>query len=72
VGYGTGRFSDSTANGRGLLRKSLRIARVGAIQDYKPFERAAIPQRNAYLPTQPTRYLHLPAPAASTTPAGDK
>ena len=28
VGYGTGRFSDSNANGRGLLRKSLRILRV--------------------------------------------
>ena len=32
VGYGSGRFSDSNANGRGLLRKSLRIARVGAHQ----------------------------------------
>ena len=26
VGYGSGRFSDSNANGRGILRKSLRIA----------------------------------------------
>jgi len=72
VGYGTGRFSDSTDNGRGLLRKSLRIARVGAIKDYKPFDRATIPQRNAYLPTQPTRYIYLPAPAALNAPAGDK
>jgi len=72
VGYGTGRFSDSTANGRGLLRKSLRIARVGAIKDYKAFDRAAIPQRNAYLPTQPTRYIYLPTTGASATPAGDK
>ncbi len=72
VGYGSGRFSDSNANGRGLLRKSLRIARVGAIKDYKPFDRAAIPQRNAYLPTQPTRYIDLPAPAATSAPAADK
>ena len=71
VGYGSGRFSDSTASGRGLLRKSLRIARVGAVKDYKPFDRAQIPARNAYLPTQPTRYIYLPAPAAPSSPAGD-
>jgi hypothetical protein len=68
VGYGQGRFSDSTPNGRGLLRKSLRIARVGAIKDYKPFDRVAIPQRNAYAPTQPDRIVYLPAPA-TTRPA---
>jgi len=68
VGYGSGRFSDSTSTGRGLLRKSLRIARVGAIKDYKPFDRAAIPLRNAYLPTQPTRIIYLPAPAAAPAP----
>jgi len=68
VGYGSGRFSDSNANGRGLLRKSLRIARVGAIKDYKAFDRAAIPLRNAYLPTQPTRIIYLPAPAAAPAP----
>ena len=62
VGYGSGRFSDSNASGRGILRKSLRIARVGAIKDYKPFDRAAIPQRNAYAPTQPDRIMYLPAP----------
>ncbi len=61
VGYGQGRFSDSNASGKGLLRKSLRIARVGAIQDYKPFNRADIPARNAYLPTQPQRIVYLPA-----------
>ena len=72
VGYGSGRFSDSNANGRGLLRKSLRIARVGAIKDYKPFDRAAIPQRNAYAPTQPTRIIYLPAPAAASAPAAGK
>jgi len=71
VGYGTGRFSDSTESGRGLLRKSLRIARVGAIKDYKPFDRMEIPARNAYLPTQPTRYIYLPAPAPTGSPAGD-
>jgi hypothetical protein len=71
VGYGSGKFSDSN-NGRGLLRNSLRIARVGAIKDYKPFNRAEIPQRNAYLPTQPTRVIYLPAPPApepAATPA---
>lgn len=62
VGYGEGKFSDAN-NGRGLLRKSLRIARVGAIKDYQPFNRAEIPQRNAYAPTQPTRVIYLPAPA---------
>jgi len=35
---------------------------VGAIKDYEPFDRAAIPQRNAYAPTQPERILYLPAP----------
>jgi hypothetical protein len=67
VGYGSGRFSDSNANGRGILRKSLHIARVDATKDYKPFDRATIPQRNAYAPTQPDRIIYLPAPAA--TPA---
>lgn len=72
VGYGSGRFSDSTSTGRGLLRKSLRIARVGAIKDYKPFDRATIPLRNAYLPTQPTRIIYLPAPAAAPAPGAAK
>ncbi len=62
VGYGQGHFSDSTSTGKGLLRSSLRIARVGGIKDFKKFDRAQIPQRNAYLPTQPTRILYLPAP----------
>lgn len=65
VGYGQGRFSDSTENGRGLLRKSLRIVRVGAIKGYKPFDRAQIPARNAYAPTQPDRIVYLPAPATT-------
>ncbi len=68
VGYGAARFSDAN-NGHGVLRNSLLIARVGAIKDYTPFDRAAIPQRNAYAPTQPNRIVYLPAPAAST-PAG--
>jgi len=59
VGYGEGKFSDSN-NGKGLIRKSLRIARVGAIKDYKPFNRLEIPQRNAYAPTQPTRIIYVP------------
>jgi hypothetical protein len=60
VGYGQGKFSDAN-NGRGLLRNSLRIARVGAIKDYAKFDRATIPQRNAYAPTQPDRIVYVPA-----------
>jgi hypothetical protein len=63
VGYGQTHFSDSTRNGHGVLRNSVKIGHVGAIKDYKPFQRADIPQRNAYLPTQPERILYLPAPA---------
>ena len=64
VGHGSGHFSDSTPNGHGVIRKSIRIARVGAIKDYKAFNRADIPQRNAYLPTQPEHILYAPAPKA--------
>jgi hypothetical protein len=60
VGYGSGKFDDVN-NGRGILRNSLRIARVGAIKDYKTFNRADIPQRNAYAPTQPDRVVYVPA-----------
>jgi hypothetical protein len=72
VGYGSGHFSDFNRNGRGILRNSLRIARVGAVKDYKPFDRATIPQRNAYAPTQPDRIIYLPAPAAASTAASSK
>lgn len=65
VGYGQGKFSDSNG-GRGIIRKSLRVARVGAIKDYKPFNRAEIPQRNAYAPTQPYRVIYAPAPVSAT------
>jgi hypothetical protein len=68
VGHGQGRFSDSNTNGRGILRNSLKIARVGAIKDYAKFNRANIPQRNAYAPTQPDRIVYAPA-AASEVPA---
>jgi hypothetical protein len=68
VGYGSGRFSDVNASGRGILRKSLRIAHVGAIKDYVQFDRAKIPQRNAYAPTQPNRILYVPAPEAAALP----
>ena len=68
VGYGQGKFSDANG-GKGIIRKSLRLARVGAIKDYKPFNRAEIPQRNAYAPTQPDRLVYLPAPAAPDAPA---
>jgi hypothetical protein len=64
VGYGSAHFSDSRPNGHGVLRNSLHIGRVGAIKDYAKFDRAAIPQRNAYAPTQPTRIIYLPATAA--------
>ena len=69
VGYGSGPVQRLESNGQGLLRKSLRIARVGAIKDYARFDRATIPQRNAYLPTQPERIIYLPAPTAPATPA---
>jgi hypothetical protein len=71
VGYGQGKFSDASGTGRGILRRSLRIAHVGAIKDYVKFDRANIPQRNAYAPTQPDRILYAPAPASTTatTPA---
>jgi len=59
VGYGQGKFSDCN-NGRGLLRNSLRIARVAAMADYKPFDRLKIPVRNAYAPNQPDRVIYLP------------
>ena len=45
--------------------KIARIARVGAIKDYKAFDRANIIQRNAYAPTQPERIVYLPAPSAA-------
>ncbi len=63
VGYAQAHFSDSTQNGRGVLRNYVIIGRVGGIKDYKAFNRADIPQRNAYAPTQPERLLYLPAPA---------
>jgi hypothetical protein len=52
VGYGQAHFSDSS-NGKGIIRRSVRIARVMSIKDYKTFDRSTIPQRNAYAPTQP-------------------
>jgi hypothetical protein len=69
VGYGQGHFSDSNPRGRGILRKSLKIGRVGAIADYVKFDRANIPQRNAYAPTQPDRVVYVPAPAQETPAA---
>ena len=68
VGYGEGKFSDSTPNNKGIIRKSLRLARVGAIKDYKPFDRARIPQRNAYAATQPNRIIYLPARETTNAP----
>lgn len=70
VGYGQGRFSDVN-QGRGIIRSSLRIARVGDIRDYVKFDRSKIPRRNAYAPVQPTRVLYLPAPSAAPPTGGD-
>jgi len=41
---------------------------VGAIKDYKPFDRTNIPQRNAYAPTQPNRIIYLAPPATTNAP----
>lgn len=60
VGYGEGRFSDAN-NGRGLLRDSVRLARVGSIDDCRPFDRLKNPQRNAYAPNQPERITRVAA-----------
>ncbi len=65
VGYGQAHFSDAN-HGRGVLRNSLHIGRVDAVTDYKAFDRAQIPQRNAYAPTQPQRFIYLPAPASKS------
>ncbi len=62
LGFGQAHFSDSTKNGHGVLRNSVKIGHVGAIKDYKPFNRADFPHRNAYAPTQPTRVIYVPAP----------
>ena len=60
IGYGQAHFSDWNRNGHGVLRKSVKIGHVGAIKDYRSFNRLEIPARNAYLPTQPTRVIYLP------------
>jgi hypothetical protein len=70
VGYGSGKFSDVNPSGRGILRNSLNIGHVGAIKDYVKFDRATIPQRNAYAPTQPDRIVYVPAPIAEGAGAG--
>ena len=69
IGFGQAHFSDSTRNGRGVLRNYVKIGHVGAIKDYKPFSRLDIPQRNAYAPTQPERIIYLPAPAGAASAA---
>lgn len=50
VGYQTTKFSD--CGGR-VLRDTLRIARVGSIEQYRKFDRTRIPFRQAYAPNQP-------------------
>jgi hypothetical protein len=66
VGYGSSHFSDYNKNGHGVLRNSVHIGHVGAIKDYAKFDRSNIPHRNAYAPTQPSRIIYVPAPAATT------
>ncbi|MGH7953832.1 MAG: hypothetical protein ACREFE_18195 [Limisphaerales bacterium] len=63
IGWGQAHFSDWNKNHHGVLRHSVIIGRVGAIKNYKPFNRLDIPQRNAYAPTQPERIIYLPVPA---------
>lgn len=50
VGPKTEYFEDTGGN---LMRNWVRLARVGSIENYKPFNRLEIPQRQAYAPTQP-------------------
>ena len=50
VGPQTEYFEDTGGN---LMRNWVRLARVGSIENYKPFNRLEIPQRQAYAPTQP-------------------
>ncbi len=47
VGYGTEYFEDC---GGKVLHQYFRLARVGSIQNYKPFDRTQIPFRRAYNP----------------------
>ena len=62
LGYAQTHFSDCTRNGHGVIRNAVHIGHVGAIKDYRAFNRLEIPQRNAYAPTQPTHVIYLPTP----------
>lgn len=62
IGFGQAHFSDWNKRHRGVLRNSVKIGHVGAIKNYRPFNRLEIPNRNAYLPTQPERIIYMPAP----------
>ncbi len=50
VGYITEYFADSGREGGKVLNKWFRLARVGSIENYKPFDRTKIPFRRAYAP----------------------
>lgn len=50
VGYGKEYFADSGVEGGKVLRKWFRLARVGGIENYKPFDRTKIPIRRTYAP----------------------
>lgn len=69
LNFGEAHFSDSTKNGHGVLRNYVNIGHVGAIKKYKSFDRAEIPQRNAYAPTQPEHVIYVPAPAPNPSTA---
>lgn len=47
VGFNTEFFSDT---GGKVLRNWMRLARIGSIEEYRPFDRTKIPDRKAYLP----------------------
>jgi hypothetical protein len=50
VGYITEYFADSGVEGGKVLKKWFRLARVGSVENYKPFDRTKIPIRRTYAP----------------------
>jgi hypothetical protein len=59
AGYGQAHFAEAN-NGRGMIRKYTRLARVCSVDDYRSFNRRDIPQRNAYAPVQPAYRVRPP------------
>jgi hypothetical protein len=50
VGYGREYFADSGVKDGKVLKKEFRLAHVGSIENYKPFDRTKIPIRRTYAP----------------------